>query len=281
MGDLDDWVNIRESSDEEELEKSLGEELGKSSGEELGESSGEELGESSGEELGESLGEELGESLRTSDSRDATIEDLQKILVTRDSTIADLEQLAATSVMLMKEEVRATLDENDRLRQLYHERNELYHRRDEELSQCGFQLGEQTARLEAREAVMADLEKRLGVAEASVIRMKGEVRDTLDVNDTLNELIHRRTELINQMDEQLSKSDKEAREAIMEGGKIRAELKAMRSKERSLNRRLSNLHHKHNLLVDHVDHCADLTSGEYRYRCLWKKGQWTLQHLIR
>jgi chromosome segregation ATPase len=256
MGDLDDWVNIRESSDEEELEKSSGEELGESLGEELEKSSGEELGESS--------------------MKDAMIEDLQNILATRDSTIADLE----SNVMHMKEEVRATLDENDRLRQLYHERNELYHRRDEELHQCIYQLGEKTDRLAAREAVMTDLEKRLGVAEASVIRMKGEVRDTLAVNDTLNELILRRTELINQMDEQLSKSDKEAREAIMERGKIRAELKAMRSKERSLNRRLSNLHHKHNLLIDHVNHCSDLTSGEYRYRCLWKKGEWTLQHFI-
>jgi hypothetical protein len=55
----------------------------------------------------------------------------------------------------------------------------------------------------------------------------------------------------------------------------------------SLKRRLSNIHHKHNLLVDHVSGrgfeytaCATNTPGEYRYGCLWEKGQWTFQHLI-
>jgi hypothetical protein len=54
----------------------------------------------------------------------------------------------------------------------------------------------------------------------------------------------------------------------------------------SLKRRLSNIHNKHNLLVDHVDRgftytaCATNTPGECRYRCLWINGEWIFQHLI-
>jgi outer membrane murein-binding lipoprotein Lpp len=55
----------------------------------------------------------------------------------------------------------------------------------------------------------------------------------------------------------------------------------------SLKRRLSNIHNKHNLLVDHVSGrgfeytaCATNTPGECRYRCLWINGEWIFQHLI-